>query len=64
MVFELKVKRLFFFQAEDGIRDTSVTGVDVCSSDLPLSTSFVCLEVVDSGSGMSQTVKDRIFDPF
>src|SRR5437763_16372460 len=25
----------FFFQAEDGIRDTSVTGVsDVCSSDL------------------------------
>src|SRR5437762_10768636 len=24
----------FFFQAEDGIRDTSVTGSDVCSSDL------------------------------
>src|SRR5437762_817891 len=24
----------FFFQAEDGIRDTSVTGVHVCSSDL------------------------------
>src|SRR5207245_8603928 len=25
---------LFFFQAEDGIRDATVTGVDVCSSDL------------------------------
>src|SRR6266496_4099864 len=25
----------FFFQAEDGIRDLYVTGVDVCSSDLP-----------------------------
>src|SRR5437588_11869142 len=24
----------FFFQAEDGIRDHCVTGVDVCSSDL------------------------------
>src|SRR5215213_11845124 len=24
----------FFFQAEDGIRDWSVTGADVCSSDL------------------------------
>src|SRR3712207_8844817 len=24
----------FFFQAEDGIRDIGVTGVDVCSSDL------------------------------
>src|SRR5438067_3721395 len=27
---------IFFFQAEDGIRDRNVTGVsDVCSSDLP-----------------------------
>src|SRR5690349_24075037 len=25
----------FFFQAEDGIRDLYVTGVHVCSSDLP-----------------------------
>src|SRR5438270_6607444 len=27
----------FFFQAEDGIRDLTVTGVHVCSSDLPRS---------------------------
>src|SRR2546427_3672744 len=26
--------RFFFFQAEDGIRDLTVTGVHVCSSDL------------------------------
>src|SRR2546427_7665611 len=26
----------FFFQAEDGIRDLTVTGVQTCSSDLPL----------------------------
>src|SRR2546422_1306421 len=25
---------VFFFQAEDGIRDVAVTGSDVCSSDL------------------------------
>src|SRR5258706_6751950 len=31
----------FFFQAEDGIRDWSVTGVpDVCSSDLSVSAAF------------------------
>src|SRR2546430_10516894 len=29
---------VFFFQAEDGIRDVAVTGVQMCSSDLPLST--------------------------
>src|SRR5258706_3339193 len=36
----LTVTRAFFFQAEDGIRDWSVTGVpDVCSSDLEEHTS-------------------------
>src|SRR5436189_437653 len=30
----------FFFQAEDGIRDTSVTGVQTCA--LPISTAIVC----------------------
>src|SRR5437867_7927515 len=28
------VSQFFFFQAEDGIRDRTVTGSDVCSSDL------------------------------
>src|SRR5437867_8546775 len=30
------VSQFFFFQAEDGIRDRTVTGSDVCSSDLAL----------------------------
>src|SRR5436189_890431 len=33
----------FFFQAEDGIRDTSVTGVQTCA--LPISSRFVALHV-------------------
>src|SRR5437764_8474941 len=32
------MRYVFFFQAEDGIRDTSVTGVQTCA--LPISTSF------------------------
>ena len=31
----------FFFQAEDGIRDTSVTGVQTCA--LPIFHMFFCL---------------------
>src|SRR5438874_3975837 len=39
---------IFFFQAEDGIRDLYVTGVpDVCSSDLE--RSAVLLGVLDRG---------------
>src|SRR6266850_4391547 len=40
-IFFLFLKRknyiviFFFFQAEDGIRDYKVTGVQTCSSDLP-----------------------------
>src|SRR5438270_1080677 len=34
---------LFFFQAEDGIRDLTVTGVQTCA--LPISTSFTCVGV-------------------
>ena len=30
----------FFFQAEDGIRDTSVTGVQTCA--LPISKTIGC----------------------
>ena len=32
---------LFFFQAEDGIRDTSVTGVQTCA--LPILTARACM---------------------
>ena len=44
--FYLYVRGGFFFQAEDGIRDTSVTGVQTCAlpiyslGSLPLSFNF------------------------
>src|SRR2546426_4632217 len=34
----------FFFQAEDGIRDYKVTGVQVCSSDLKADDCVVALD--------------------
>src|SRR5207237_3088315 len=36
----------FFFQAEDGIRDSSVTGVQTCALPICLSHAIIC----DSGS--------------
>src|SRR6266508_5266049 len=44
MIFALEI--LFFFQAEDGIRDGHVTGVQTCA--LPISGGDACL---DSGGG-------------
>src|SRR5437764_15021888 len=38
MVLSRRFLFVFFFQAEDGIRDTSVTGVQTCA--LPISTCF------------------------
>src|SRR5256885_15334299 len=37
--------RIFFFQAEDGIRDYKVTGVQTCA--LPISIGALAVEVVD-----------------
>src|SRR5437660_8792052 len=39
---------VFFFQAEDGIRDGHVTGVQTCA--LPISNLNVCLMAVKAGS--------------
>src|SRR5260370_31993150 len=38
----------FFFQAEDGIRDSSVTGVKTCA--LPISYAVFCLRSKDNTS--------------
>src|SRR5256884_9508055 len=45
---------MFFFQAEDGIRDVAVTGVQTCA--LPVTTSILHLQEIlvvtqDSGAG-------------
>src|SRR5437762_14062534 len=40
---------LFFFQAEDGIRDTSVTGVQTCA--LPISARYVSSTSAPAGHG-------------
>ena len=37
---------IFFFQAEDGIRDTSVTGVQTCA--LPISQELVIRLIISS----------------
>ena len=37
-VVVFKVEKVFFFQAEDGIRDWSVTGVQTCA--LPICREF------------------------
>src|SRR5437879_10199670 len=34
--------KIFFFQAEDGIRDTSVTGVQTCALPISASKSISC----------------------
>src|SRR5437762_6153934 len=41
------VARFFFFQAEDGIRDTSVTGVQTCA--LPILSGMLMLALYRSG---------------
>src|SRR2546422_3541227 len=38
---------LFFFQAEDGIRDVAVTGVQTCA--LPISRAVTCQKCVRAG---------------
>src|SRR5438093_6326053 len=42
--FVISIDFFFFFQAEDGIRDWSVTGVQTCA--LPISTSVVVVDTL------------------
>src|SRR5260370_15641443 len=55
--------RFFFFQAEDGIRDSSVTGVQTCA--LPISTSRPAGEKKRRAAGL-EVAKNRVsvrYDP-
>src|SRR5467141_4415941 len=47
----------FFFQAEDGIRDSSVTGVQTCA--LPISTQPGCCEATSSGRTGTSRARSR-----
>src|SRR2546430_11042674 len=48
----------FFFQAEDGIRDLTVTGVQTCA--LPIYKAFICFE--DLGEFRKDYVKEVLED--
>ena len=50
----------FFFQAEDGIRDRDVTGVQTCASDLPLPTLFYWPEAANLGDLMRLWVRTGV----
>src|SRR5260370_41334422 len=48
-MFGQMIASIFFFQAEDGIRDSSVTGVQTCA--LPISMIRLLLEARDADTG-------------
>src|SRR5258706_3956164 len=50
----------FFFQAEDGIRDWSVTGLHTCA--LPISYAVFCLRTEEHTSAL-QSLADLIWRP-
>src|SRR5256885_12227834 len=52
----------FFFQAEDGIRDYKVTGVQTCA--LPIFNGRLSISVTDRGPGIAAEEQARIFDRF
>src|SRR5437762_10254568 len=52
--------RVFFFQAEDGIRDTSVTGVQTCA--LPIYNNRRDQRLFSDGNSIRHGVRAR-FDP-
>src|SRR5438094_8103419 len=54
---------LFFFQAEDGIRDRTVTGVQTCALPILLSFAVQPTSTV-AGAVLSPPVTARIFDRF
>src|SRR5260370_13879111 len=54
------VVTVFFFQAEDGIRDSSVTGVQTCALPIWFSTRSVC-EKTPSDQGRRPPAKSARF---
>src|SRR5258706_8361974 len=57
----------FFFQAEDGIRYWSVTGVQTCALlifavQLPMANPFVHVELSSNDLGAAKTCYGKLFD--
>src|SRR6266568_7640729 len=51
MVTVFVVIAIFFFQAEDGIRDGTVTGVQTCALPICLDTTSIRTRAVPDGAG-------------
>src|SRR2546430_5837822 len=47
--FAVSICRFFFFQAEDGIRDLTVTGVQTCALPIALVPTFIMIGVWGRG---------------
>src|SRR5688500_19093766 len=55
---ELSDNCIFFFQAEDGIRDYKVTGVQTCA--LPISAVGAHLQVVEEGAARREPTREVV----
>src|SRR3712207_8856314 len=53
----------FFFQAEDGIRDIGVTGVQTCALPICIRVGVAGLDVVRLPSGEFQVLEDNLRTP-
>src|SRR3989441_1156416 len=58
----IKLSLFFFFQAEDGIRDKLVTGVQTCALPISLRTPILTAVIGEGGSGGALAVglADRV----
>src|SRR2546429_6397510 len=55
---------VFFFQAEDGIRDVAVTGVQTCALPISVTGAFECLARApekSTGSGSAQFTVNAMY---
>src|SRR2546429_5212839 len=56
----LLVHDLFFFQAEDGIRDVAVTGVQTCALPIFMLSGALIIETVFAWPGMGRLIVQAV----